>query len=82
MCRNRVRAWVRPVRSRAASRWHGAVTSSARTRRPGWITFLASCGQSPAPVATATGIVRLACPAVATAFGGLRAVGAGRHYGS
>jgi hypothetical protein len=41
-----------PVRSRASSRRHGAASSSARTGRPGYQTLSASCGYSPAQVAT------------------------------
>ena len=41
---------VLPVRSRALSRRHGAVTSSARIRCPGFQTLSAGCGYSPALV--------------------------------
>jgi hypothetical protein len=41
-----------PVRSRASSRRHGAAPSSARTGRPGHQILSASCGFTPAPVAT------------------------------
>jgi hypothetical protein len=56
-----------PLRSRAWSRRHGAATGSARTRRPDYLTLPAGCGHVPAQVATAKGIARGACPAVATA---------------
>jgi hypothetical protein len=40
------------VRSRASSRRHGVAPSSARTGCPGYRALSASCGYSPAPVAT------------------------------
>jgi hypothetical protein len=45
-------SWALPVRSRASSRRHGAAPSSARTGRPGFRALSASCGYTPAPVAT------------------------------
>ena len=60
------RSLATPVRSRASSRRHGAATSSARIGRPGYLTLSASCGYSPALVATAAGIALAACLAVAT----------------
>jgi hypothetical protein len=41
-----------PVCSRASSRRHGVAPSSARIGRPDYQTLSASCGYSPAPVAT------------------------------
>jgi hypothetical protein len=52
---------VLPVRSRALSRRHGAVTCSARIRCPGFETLSVGCGYSPALV--------VAVPAAALAGG-------------
>ena len=57
---------ARAIRMRAAAGRHGASLSSARIRRPGHEILEASCGRSPAVVATAVGIARPTCRAVAT----------------
>jgi hypothetical protein len=57
------------VRSRAVAGRHGASPSSARTWHPGHEILRASGGHSPALVATAVGIARPTCRAVATTYG-------------
>jgi hypothetical protein len=58
---------AKPVCSRAPSQWHGTATGSAKTWRLGRESLQASCGRTPAPVATVARIARPACLAVATA---------------
>jgi hypothetical protein len=52
---------AKPVCSRAASQWHGTAPGSARIRCAGHESLQASCGRSPALVAT---VVRIARPGV------------------
>jgi len=54
------------VRMRATAGRHGAAPGSARIERPGHEILQASCGHAPALVATAVGIARPTCRAVAT----------------
>jgi hypothetical protein len=57
---------AKAIHSRAAAGRHGASPSSARIRRPGCEILRVGCGRSPALVATAVGISRPMCRAVAT----------------
>ena len=61
---------AKPVCSRAPSQSHGTATGSAQTWCLGHESLQASCGRSPAPVATVVRIARPACLAVATASRG------------
>ncbi len=58
---------AKPVCSRAPSQWHGTATGGARTWCLGHESLQASCGRSPAPVATVVRAASRACLAVATA---------------
>jgi hypothetical protein len=58
---------AKPVCSRAPSQWHGTATGSALTWCLGRESLQASCGRSPAPVATVVRTAQRARLAVATA---------------